>query len=496
MKHPGTYLKPSGKSLEIALKPAGQTEIVVTLRGLHPNTGDDAVIEYLEKFGKVATRRVIYGVFSEGPLKGMRNGDRNYKMELRQSSSLGSYHVLDGQRISVKYPGQQQTCARCLEAAQYCKGRGVARKCEVAGGLKADFNSYILNLWANIGYSPNKEESDIAIAVVDHEEQLSYQDGGTFTPQKSLSDSDKFSGVVIKNIPKETDQGHIVEFLVLSGLPEAMKENITINNSGTVYIRNLDNSQCLALIDSIHWKRNFGRKLYCNGYVPLTPEKVQGQPPTPGLAEPAEDLIKEPSQEGQAASAAGLCVVEPLPPQRSNEDPYPLARQDPTVAEEPVPSVVLTPRSTVKELLPPSGVIAASPASTPALVPDWSISKSDWTEESNDHFVRRHSLSLLNRTPPRNSLAADILGTHDFQASKSLNNSTRSLMNSIKDMQEALSDFKSCNSTNESSSSEDISENLKEIAACTSKKKRKKKAKSEYSREEFIKKQDTKLSPH
>ena len=76
--------------------------------------------------------------------------------------------------------------------------------------------------------------------------------------------------MVIKNIPKENDQGEIVEYLMQSGLPKAKKENITINSAGSVYIRDLENTQCLALIDSIHWKKNFGRKLYCNGYVPLT----------------------------------------------------------------------------------------------------------------------------------------------------------------------------------------------------------------------------------
>ena len=486
----------------VLVKPAGQTEVVVTLRGIHPNTGDDAVIEYLEKFGKVVTKKVIYGVFSEGPLKGLRNGDRNYKMELKPSISLGSYHVIDGQRVSVKYPGQQQTCARCLEAAQYCKGRGVARKCEVAGGPRADFNSYILNLWSTIGYSPKKEASKVTVAVEEHEELLSCQDGGTFTPQKFSSEADKFSGVVIKNIPKETDHGEIVEYLVLSGLPEAKKEHITINNSGTVYIRNLENSQCLALIASIHWKKNFGRKLYCNGYVPLTPEKVQGQPLIPSVVEPAGDLIKEPAHQAhivsntEAGSSPQNAVfrvpgAEQLPPSPA-DNPLPLFRQDPAVVIAATASSASPVLQAVLSSTRPAQAIGST-ASTTEILPDWSISNTDWSEETNDQFVRRHSLSL--RTPPKNSLAADILGNLEGQASRPLNISNRSLMNSIKDIQEVLSDFKSCNSTSESSSSEDTSENLKETAACNSRKKRKKKAKSEYCREEFLKKQDTKLSP-
>jgi len=80
------------------------------------------------------------------PLKGMKNGDRSYKVEIKPSTSLGSYHVIDGQKVTIKFPGQQQTCARCLKTLQTCKGRGIAKKCEIVGGQKADFVEYILDL--------------------------------------------------------------------------------------------------------------------------------------------------------------------------------------------------------------------------------------------------------------------------------------------------------------------------------------------------------------
>ena len=50
----------------------------------------------------------------DGPLKGFRNGDRMYKMEIKRNTNLGTYHVIDGQRVTARYPGQQQTCARGL----------------------------------------------------------------------------------------------------------------------------------------------------------------------------------------------------------------------------------------------------------------------------------------------------------------------------------------------------------------------------------------------
>ena len=113
----------------INVKPAGKKEVVVNIRGLHPNTRDETVINYLKMFCEVVSNKVIYGIYKEGPLQGMRNGDRSYKAEIKPSISLGSFHVLDGQKISIKYPGQSQTCARCLLSSQSCRGRGIARKC-------------------------------------------------------------------------------------------------------------------------------------------------------------------------------------------------------------------------------------------------------------------------------------------------------------------------------------------------------------------------------
>ena len=59
----------------------------------------------------------------------------------------------------------------------------------------------------------------------------------------------------------------------MSGLPEENKESIVIKPNGIVNIRNLDNATSKILIEAIHGKVSLGRKLYCNGIIPLTPEK-------------------------------------------------------------------------------------------------------------------------------------------------------------------------------------------------------------------------------
>ena len=61
----------------VNIKPAGKREVIVTVKGLHPNSKDDGVISYLAKFGKVISTKVIHCVFKEGPLMGLKNGDRS-----------------------------------------------------------------------------------------------------------------------------------------------------------------------------------------------------------------------------------------------------------------------------------------------------------------------------------------------------------------------------------------------------------------------------------
>ena len=158
--------------------------------------------------------------------------------------------MIHGQKITVRFPGQQQTCARCYQTPQGCKGRGVAKRCEAAGGVRVEFTDYILELWKKIGYSPDKINFSEVINL-----ETDQQDGGIFTPAKTSSPNiEKFTGVSIKQFPKEIDHGEIIEFIINCGLPEGKTENITINQKGTATVQNLNNTECLILIEAIHGK--------------------------------------------------------------------------------------------------------------------------------------------------------------------------------------------------------------------------------------------------
>ena len=78
-------------------------------------------------------------------------------------------------------------------------------------------------------------------------------------------------------IPKEIDHAEVIEFLIGSGLSETNNDNISIKHNGTVIVSSLESSQCEVLITAIHTKTFFGKRLHCNGVVPLSPDKPEEQ---------------------------------------------------------------------------------------------------------------------------------------------------------------------------------------------------------------------------
>ena len=384
----------------------------------------------------MVTKKVVYGSFGDGPLKGIRNGDRFYKMEVNPKVNMGTYHVIDGHRITLRYHGQQQTCACCFQTAQVCPGKGMARKCDAAGGPKVELTSYIFDLWQKIGYSPGDVELDEDINQVD-------TDSTAFTPYKANhEDSDKYEGVSIKTFPKDTDHGDIVGFLIYSGLAESQKENIHIKDNGHVEVRNLDGTESKMLIENIHNKINFDRKLYCNGIIPLTPAKTESQ-----------------SEAKTSPIVASPVATTSTPPPALPNPISPLSQASSS----------------------PTSIVNIGPLSKIPEIPEINL------QLSNTDVVRRHSLSL--RTPPHGSLADDILRTSNVQLKK-----VKDLMLDVK---ETLSDFGSSYESAASSPSSSSSSSDPEEEPPVEKKKPGKKRKSSLSppKEYFLKKPNTANSP-
>ena len=286
-------------------------------------------------------------------------------------------------------------------------------------------------------YDDHGEDGEAAAVASPHT-------GGKFTPVKVHTEPEKFAGVAVKQFPKDTDSGDIMDFLIRSGLPESAKESVMIKSNGAVTIKNLENHVCLALIENIHNKKNFNRKLFCNGFIPLTPEK----PVTS-------------SEASTATSATSTVTSQASSPATGNSSP---AQCPPALDHQ-------ASQATSSVKVSPAKPFAGSPSQS---IGEKSFIVDHPEMQSDEAFLRRHSLSL--RTPPLGSLADDIL----YSAPSLLK--TRNILSEIKQMSEQLSDFGSCISSN--------SEDEKDLTWNSKKKKRKAKE-SPPDRNYFLKKMNS-----
>ena len=134
------------------VRAAGQREVTLLVKGLHPQTPDSRVFEYLKCMGKIHKTKVILDTYQEGPLKGLQNGDRRYFVEFFPNIPIGALHVADGQKVTFSYPGQKRSCFRCLNTAYECPGNGFAKACEAAGGSRKLLSLHMQEFWRKIKY--------------------------------------------------------------------------------------------------------------------------------------------------------------------------------------------------------------------------------------------------------------------------------------------------------------------------------------------------------
>ena len=259
------------------IKPMENRNVALTIRGLNLNTPDSMVMEYITKFGQVVIQKVVYDTDKEGPFAGLKNGDRKYLMDFTNGRNMGTFHLIDGMNVTVRYAGQRRTCGRCHQTAVNCPGNGWAKACEEVEGPRVTLREHMTNLWSAIGYKPSEFKLQYEEGGEILEKVVEIKESGQFTPPhktkpKECQDKAKFVGVTVKNLPKDLPEREIVLFLENHGLGAAHPGvNITKNfRSIKVDITNLDAKVSNTLIENIHEKVFFSRKVYCRGVVEVT----------------------------------------------------------------------------------------------------------------------------------------------------------------------------------------------------------------------------------
>ena len=286
------------------------------MKGLHPQTPDSRVFEYLKCIGKVERSKVVLDTFKDGPLKGLQNGDRRYAIEFNPNIAIGTLHIIDGQKVTFSFPGQRRSCFRCLNVSSECPGFGIARDCEAAGGSKKLLALHMQEFWKKINYSP------VILPAVDDisvdPEIIEQQIGGTFTPKIKQNACESHSvkkcrAVSIKWFPKKADHGDILKFLVGHGLPSG-HESVNVKDNGQVIVSDLDPKISEKLCESLSGSKfNNKKTIYCQGIVLATPSKCSSAQQVLDKPQPMESGNKSQSENSSVDDDNDDFVYETFP---------------------------------------------------------------------------------------------------------------------------------------------------------------------------------------
>ena len=142
--------------------------------------------------------------------------------------------------------------------------------------MNPSLSDFTKQFWETIGYAPSQKLPDSEMENID--DDLVVQVGVSTPKLPPREKVENWGGVTLKWFPKGADEGDIKSFLISHGLPEN-HQNILFKPNGQVVIEHLSADICKLLSDSINGKKYKDRRaIYCNPYVPVTPEKEEQGP--------------------------------------------------------------------------------------------------------------------------------------------------------------------------------------------------------------------------
>ena len=119
---------------------------------------------------------------------------------------MGSYHIIAGQKVSVRYRGQDKTCARCHKTESNCPGKAVAKDCTSDRVL---LSNHMKEHWEQVGYKPDTQDlNDVDILEV----QI-----GRKQPEIPVEDSlrpdhtSKYTSVLISGFSKTAEESDMTQ---------------------------------------------------------------------------------------------------------------------------------------------------------------------------------------------------------------------------------------------------------------------------------------------
>ena len=278
-------LKPGVRTTTI--KHVSKREVNVQVFGLHPDTKDDAVIRYLNAHGQVSSKDpVIYGVYPGAPgsslLAGKRNGNRIYSVEVKKN--IGSTHIIDGEKVSIRYTGQMKTCNKCHKDASICPGKGLAKDCTAQ---KVLLSQHMLDYWNYINFKPETTNMNDEVDIEENDEPAEKTDTinqvKTVQQKVSLDNNlaSRYGGVVVKGFKKGIPLDDIIDTLKEAGVPlDYGKEDLQTMEKFehvTIYIHDLKPETCVEIVNNLHGQEKHGQRISVYTLVEDTPTKKSGE---------------------------------------------------------------------------------------------------------------------------------------------------------------------------------------------------------------------------
>ena len=215
---------------------------------------------------------------------------------------MGSYHIIDGEKVSVRYSGQEWTCARCRQYKRDCPGAAVARECTAD---RVMLSSHMKEHWEKKGYQPDTGALNGVGEDLELEVQVGRNDRETNPVPESLLSS-KYNSVIVKGFRTDTPIENIMEILSEYGLPESYEKESLIKNeiTGSITIENIKPEECLSLSSRMYKKKFLRRQIVVTSVVANSP----GKPAVQVQAEKTPEHLVSPQPQ----------PTDPQPPNNAN----------------------------------------------------------------------------------------------------------------------------------------------------------------------------------
>ena len=203
---------------------------------------------------------------------------------------MGTYHLIDGNKVRVYYRGNKKSCGRCHKTATDCPGNAIAKDCGANGGGRVMLSEHMKALWTKVGFVPTTFELENDDKNEDDGQQDSVIIDSKFPPninrpEPTTRDIELYNGITVKNIPNRVADKDIWTFLINHGVPhDHPNDMVRINKRDKntfVVIDVVSPEQVQIIFNSVHFpetkQKFFDFPLYCKPLRNMTPEK----PPKP-----------------------------------------------------------------------------------------------------------------------------------------------------------------------------------------------------------------------